>query len=93
MGYFERVLTENGGAYIVGSSLSYVDLSMFQLIEALRFAFPSGFGRLNPRVPNLITLHGRVAARPNVAAYLKSPRRMAFNDRGISRYYPELDEA
>jgi len=32
-----------------------------------------------------------VKARPNIAAYLASPRRLAFNENGIFRRYPELD--
>ena len=33
----------------------------------------------------------RVAARPRIAAYLASPRRIPFNEDGIFRHYPELD--
>jgi glutathione S-transferase len=47
--------------------------------------------RLEPGYPGLAALHERVAARPNIAAYLESPRRIPFNDRGIFRHYPELD--
>ena len=41
--------------------------------------------------PLLVALHDRIETRPNIAAYLASPRRMAFNDKGIFRHYPELD--
>ena len=92
LGYFERVLGSNGGSFMVGAAVTYVDLSMFQLIEALRFSFPRALSHLEGDVPGLIALHARIAARPKVAAYLASTRRMAFNDRGISRHYPELDD-
>ena len=92
LGYFERVLKANGGRFMVGRSLSYVDLSMFQLIEGLRYAFPRNMRKAGPAYPGLTALHDKVAARPNTAAYLESPRRLAFNDKGIFRQYPELDE-
>jgi glutathione S-transferase len=92
LGYFERVQGgANGHVYMVGDSLSYVDFSLFQLFEGLRFSFPRTMQRLEPGYPGLAALHERVAARPNIAAYLQSPRRIPFNDRGIFRHYPELD--
>ena len=91
LGYFERVLHANGGERMVGDRLSTVDLSMFQLVEGLRFSFPRAMASAEARYPGLAALHDRIAARPNVAAYLASPRRMAFNDRGVFRHYPELD--
>ena len=90
LGYFERVL--GGRNFMVEDRLTYVDLSMFQLIEGLRFAFPKTMKRLEADYPGLVALHDRVAARPNIAAYLKSPRRLGWNDRGVFRYYAELDE-
>jgi glutathione S-transferase len=89
LGYFERVL--GGREYLVNDRLSYVDLSMFQLIEGLRFAFPNTMKRIEPSHSGLVALHDRVAARPNIAAYLKSARRLGWNDRGVFRHYPELD--
>jgi len=90
LGYFERVL--GGRNFMVEDRLTYVDLSMFQLIEGLRFAFPKTMKRIEADYPGLVALHDRVAARPNIAAYLKSPRRLGWNDRGVFRYYAELDE-
>jgi len=89
LGYFERVL--GGRAHMVGTSLTYVDLSVFQLFEGLRFSFPKAMQRLEPQYPGLVALHDRVAARPNIVAYRSSPRCMAFNDRGVFRYYAGLD--
>ena len=93
LGYFENVLQRNGGdlGYMVGRTLSYVDLSMFQLVEGLRYAFPKMMMRLEQTLPGLVALHERVAQRPNLAAYLESSRRLPFNENGIFRHYPELD--
>jgi glutathione S-transferase len=93
LGYFERVLQENDkrGGFMVGARLSTVDLSLFQVMEGLRYAFPNAMQRTGPRFPGLIALHGMVAERPNIAAYLASKRRIAFNEDGIFRHYPELD--
>ncbi|TAL54482.1 glutathione S-transferase [Pandoraea sp.] len=93
LGYFERVLANNpaGDRYLVGNALSYVDLSMFQMIEGLLYAFPRAMSGAAHSYPRLSALHDRVAARPRIAAYLASARRIAFNDTGIFRHYPELD--
>ncbi len=92
MRYFESVLVDAGGTWLVGGALSYVDLSMFQLIEGLRYAFPRAWARLSTELPQLVALRDRVAARPLIQAYLASPRRLPFNEDGIFRRYPELDE-
>lgn len=91
--YFEGVLARNAGGKgcMVGRALSYVDLSIFQLIAGLRYAFPKRMANLAPKYPGLVALHERVAARPNIAAYLASDRRIAFNEHGIFRHYRELD--
>ncbi|HEY1749239.1 MAG TPA: glutathione S-transferase [Xanthobacteraceae bacterium] len=91
LGYFERVLQKNGGRFLVGRRLTYVDLSIFQIIEGLRYAFPKRMKRFEKKVPGLIALRDRVAARPRIRAYLASPRRIAFSQWGIYRYYKELD--
>jgi len=94
LGYFEKVLQCNPGGrgYMVGRTLSYVDLSIFQVIEGLQYAFPKMMAQLAPEIPGLMGLHARVAQRPNVAAYLASRRRLPFNEDGIFRHYPELDQ-
>lgn len=91
LGYFERVLVRNGGEHLVGDALSYVDLSTFQVLAGLGYAFPHALARLAPSIPQLLALRDRVAARPRVAAYLASRRRLPFNESGIFRHYPELD--
>jgi glutathione S-transferase len=94
LGYFERILSRNakGSDFVFGKKASYVDLSLFQMIEGSRYAFPKTMARLEPQHPRLITLRDRVKARPRIAAYLSSPRRLPFNQQGIFRHYPELEE-
>ena len=91
LGYFERVLARNGGTYSVGRRLSYVDLSLFQIVEGLRYAFPKRMKRFERKIPKLVALHSRVARRPRVKAYLTSARRIPFSQWGIYRYLKELD--
>ena len=93
LGYFERVLERNSASreHLVGAELSYPDLSLFQIVAGLRFAFPRMMTRLEPQYRRVVAVHDRVAARPRVAAYLASERRLPFNQHGIFRHYPELD--
>jgi len=91
LGYFERVLARNGGTFLVGDALSYVDLSAFQMLAGLEYAFPHAMERLASKIPLLLRLRGEVAAQPRIAAYLASERRIPFNQDGIFRHYPELD--
>ncbi|SHM39082.1 glutathione S-transferase [Duganella sacchari] len=92
--YFEGVIQHNPGrgGYAVGARLSYVDLSLFQLIEGLSYAFPKTMAKLAPSYQGLFALRDKVAQRPNIAAYLRSKRRIPFNESGIFRYYPELEK-
>ncbi|MEI7036659.1 glutathione S-transferase [Fulvimonas yonginensis] len=92
LGYFERVLERADGRHALGSP-SYVDLSLFQLLAGLHYAFPRAMARLRPGLPRLHALAEEVAARPRIAAYLASPRRLPFNESGIFRHYPALDDA
>lgn len=91
LGYFENVLQRGGGRHPLRQH-SYVDLSLFQLMSGLDYALPRAMRRLSPKLPQLAALRQRVAERPNIAAYLKSPRRLAFNEDGIFRHYPDLDD-
>jgi glutathione S-transferase len=91
LGYFERVLTMSGGPYLLGRRLCYVDLSLFQIVEGLRYAFPKRMKRFERKVPRIIALHDRVAERPRIAAYLGSERRIPFSQWGIYRYFKDLD--
>ena len=93
LGWLERVAERNpaGPAHLASEGLTYADTSVFQVIEGLRYAFPTAMARAEKQVPHLLAVHAMVAAQPNVAAYLASDRRVAFNEDGIFRRYPELD--
>lgn len=91
LGYFEAAAGKS--EWIAGGRWSYLDCSMFQLVEGLRYAFPKRMRTVEPTIPNLIRLRDQVAALPGIVAYLASDRRIAFNSNGIFRHYPELDAA
>lgn len=92
--YFESILERNpaGDTWLVGDGMTYADLSMFQMLAALGYAFPKAMARVGAEVPRLLALQQRVAQVPNVARYLRSKRRIAFNNEDIWRHYPELDD-
>ncbi|MGA3304012.1 MAG: glutathione S-transferase [Methylovirgula sp.] len=94
MDYFERVLIQNpaGPQHAFGDSLTYMDLSLFQLVEGLHYAFPRATRGFKKRYPALGAVHDTVKRRKNIAAYLSSDRRVPFNEDGIFRHYPELDQ-
>lgn len=93
LAWFEAVLLRNpkGDTHLVGKRLSYADLSLFQLVDGLRYAFPKASRRALKKAPLVAALHAQVAQHPRIAAYLASERRIAFNEDGIFRHYPELD--
>lgn len=95
IGYFERVLGANpeGDKHSVGAGLTYVDLSLFQTMEGLAYAFPRAMKTFDGEYPKLAALREAVRARPNMTRYLQSERRISFNESGIFRRYPELDRA
>ena len=92
LGYFERLLKASDGAYITGRKVTYVDLSLFQIVEGLRYAFPKRMKKFEREIPTLVDLRNRVAERPNIKAYLESDRRIPFNEEGIFRHYKALDK-
>ncbi len=91
LGYFETVLEKSKGPYLLGRRLTYIDLSVFQLIEGLRYAFPNAMKDIEADVPGLVAVRDKVAERPGIKKYLASPRRIPFNESGIFRHYAELD--
>jgi glutathione S-transferase len=91
LNYFESVLQRNRTPYLAGGRVSYSDLSLFQVVEGLRYAFPRAMARIEKKLPNVVALRDRVAGRPRIAVYLASERRIDFNEQGIFRHYPELD--
>ncbi len=93
LGWFETVLERNakGPSHLVRAQLTYADLSLFQVVEGLRYAFPRAMARAERKCTRVVGVHDRVAALPRIAAYLASDRRIPFNEQGIFRRYPELD--
>lgn len=91
LGHFEQVLERAGGLHPLRQH-SHVDLSLFQLMSGLRYAFPHAMKKITRKTPRLEALRQRVAERPNVSTYLASSRRLPFNQNGIFRHYPELDQ-
>jgi len=94
LAWFERVLAKNpnGDQHLVGSRLTYADLSLFQLVEGLRYSFPHAASPVLAEFPRVAALHEAVAQRPRTAAYLTSERRLPFSEDDVFRHYPELDE-
>ncbi len=92
--YFEQILERNpkGTEYLSGKQVSYVDFSLFQMVEGLRYAFPKTMARLEPKYRRVVLLYDRIVSRPRLAAYLRSERRVPFNEEGIFRRYPELEK-
>ena len=92
--YFEKILARNpqGPRYLVGARATYADLSLFELVSGLSYAFPQAFARQARRHQRIIALHDRVKERPRIAAYLASPRRLPYDEVGIFRHYNELDD-
>ena len=95
LGYFEKQLSKNadGQIHAVGDALTYVDLSLFHILEGLRYAFPNAMKVAEADYPKLVALNAQVRELPRIKAYLASDRRLPFNEEGIFRHYPELDQA
>jgi len=91
LGYFEDLVEANGGAFVTGRRATYADLSLFQIVEGLRYAFPKRMQAFERDIPRLAELRDRIAERPNIKAYLSSERRIPFNEEGIFRRYKALD--
>ena len=91
--HFEDAVDYNPGEWIIDGRWTYADCSLFQLVAGLRYMFPRRMATLAPHYPGIARVHGLVAALPGIAAYLKSDRRLPFNEEGIFRHYPELDDA
>ncbi len=89
--YFETLVADHAGPWAIDHRWTYVDTSLFQIVEGLRYAFPRRMATLEPDLPRLIAIRDAVAALPGIADYLASDRRIPFNTDGIFRHYPELD--
>ncbi|HEY6619294.1 MAG TPA: glutathione S-transferase [Steroidobacteraceae bacterium] len=93
LGYFEKILAlqSPGKPYLLGAKITYVDLSLFQILAGLGYAFPDTMALCKRKYRRLFALHARIQQRSRIADYLMSPRRIPFNEDGIFRHYPELD--
>ena len=97
LAWFEAILSRNAAnqraarLHLVGGRISYADLSLFQVVEGLNYAFPNATRAALKKAPLAARLHGEVAQHRRLAAYLHSERRIAFNEDDLFRRYPELD--
>ncbi|HMJ13827.1 MAG TPA: glutathione S-transferase [Polyangiaceae bacterium] len=93
LGFFERCIEQNAAAepWLLGNALSYPDLWLFQIVEGLCYAFPKAMAARLPTHAKIARAREAVRTRPRLAAYLASERRIAFNEHGLFRHYPELD--
>ena len=93
LGWYETVIDRNraNSGHLAGEGLSYADLGLFQTLEGLNHGFPKRMKAIEGEYPKVRRLGDLVSSEPAVARYLASPRRMAFNEHGIFRHYPELD--
>jgi glutathione S-transferase len=92
LGYFERVLGASGGPWLLGEALTFPDLSLAHTVEGLRYAFPRAMSSFEDDIPGVVALAASVAALPRIAAYRASDRCLPFNENGLFRRYPELDD-
>lgn len=92
LGYFEDVAVAAPNEWLVDHRWTYGDTSLFQVIEGLHYAFPRRMAAIAGDYPAIHAIRDRVADLPGVKGYLASDRRLAFNEDGIFRHYPELDD-
>ena len=93
LSYFEQAARASPGEWLIDHRWTYVDTSLFQLIEGLRYMFPKRMAQVEREIPAVVRIHDLVADLPGIRAYLKSDRRLPFTQEGIFRHYPELDAA
>ncbi|GGO95731.1 glutathione S-transferase [Stakelama pacifica] len=90
--HFEQVANTNPGEWLIDHRWCYTDCSLFQLVEGLRYMFPNAMRNFASDYPALMRIRDQVADLPGIKTYLNSDRRVPFNQDGIFRHYPELDE-
>ena len=91
-GYFDEVVRKSGGPFLTGRTLTYADLSLFQIVAGMRYAFPDAMKALEKKMGRVVNVHDRVAVRPRLERYINSERRIPFNENGIFRFYQELSD-
>ncbi|GJJ07708.1 hypothetical protein Clacol_001913 [Clathrus columnatus] len=89
--HFETVLQNNSSGVLVGSTISTADLTLFQVLDGLHFAFPRRIGALRKsgEYTHVFQLYDRV--KDELKDYFGSKRRREYS-MGLYRDYPELDQ-
>ena len=87
LGYFETVLARNphGDEWSVGDRLSYVDLSLFQVVAGLRYAMPHAMKRLAPEIPRSAKTSAGAISSPRARATMRSASSWSSADRSFCR--------
>jgi glutathione S-transferase len=90
--WFERILARNpeGAGQLVGSALTYADLSLFQIVEGLVYAFPGRMQRTLREVPRLAALRQAIAQRPRFAPISTAIATSHSTSKGYSVTIPSL---
>jgi len=79
------------GKYLVGESLTYADLTLWQVIDGLKFAFPNEMRHRSSESPLLFDhFYPSLTNEAWMKKYLDSKRRKPYS-MGVFRHYPELD--
>ncbi|SMY24333.1 unnamed protein product [Zymoseptoria tritici ST99CH_1A5] len=91
LSYFERVLKGNGdGKYLVGERVTTADVTVWQVLDGLQFAFPKEMAVRRKEFEALFKWYEGFKEEKGLKAYLGSERRLPYSQ-GVFRYYPELD--
>jgi len=90
LGYFETVIERGKGHWLTGKRLTYADLSLAQVVAGLRYAFPDSTPKALRKCARVGALHDAVFARPRIAGYVASGRRLPFNNDDLFRRYDDL---
>ena len=95
LGYFERVLegsASKGGEYLYSGQLTFADLTFWQCLDGVSYAFPKALGRMREcgKYEKVWGLYERIKNTKEIKEYLGSERRKEYG-MGIYRHYPELD--
>ncbi|TKY90649.1 hypothetical protein EX895_000647 [Sporisorium graminicola] len=98
---FEAALRDNGAdpdqkqlaaTRLWGSKTTVADLTAFQVVDGLLFAFPNCMQNLKQagKFDQVFRLHDQI--KDELKEYLQSERRLPYSN-GVFRHYPELDDA
>ncbi|OAA65621.1 Glutathione S-transferase protein [Niveomyces insectorum RCEF 264] len=84
--------SSSNGPYFYGATVSYADLVLFHCLDGTQHQFTRAVhaARDSGAYARVFALYDAVRARPRIAAYLASERRLKYGN-GIYRHYKELD--